>query len=120
MTVALSPPVIRIRPAPALEPPTDTDRRSDDHPACRGQLALFAFRHLDAPETWQPGYGAAALVPVDDGRRQRRSAAGALPAPRPATVPLPGTRVPSTVAATVRGDGGAATVAANRFMTTCV
>jgi hypothetical protein len=34
-------PLVRIRRAPALEPPADDDRRPDDHPVCAGQLALF-------------------------------------------------------------------------------
>src|SRR5262249_31942155 len=34
-------PLVRIRRAPALEPPTDDARRTDDHPVCVGQLALF-------------------------------------------------------------------------------
>src|SRR3954470_9477147 len=120
MTVALSPPVIRIRPAPALEPPTDTDRRSDDHPTCRGQLALFAFRHLDPPETWQPGYGGAALVPVAGDGRLRRRSTGRPPAHRPAAATGTGAQDRPAISATGRRDGNGATVAANRFMTTCV
>ena len=55
-------PLIRIRPAPSLEPPTDADRRPDDHPVCTGQLALFAFLHSDSAETWRAGYGQSTLV----------------------------------------------------------
>ncbi|HEV7896467.1 MAG TPA: Rv3235 family protein [Planosporangium sp.] len=50
MTATLSspgspPPLVRIRRAPAFEPPTDDDRRPDDHPVCAGQLALFTSVH---------------------------------------------------------------------------
>jgi hypothetical protein len=38
-------PLVRIRRAPALEPPADDDRRPDDHPVCAGQLALFISVH---------------------------------------------------------------------------
>jgi hypothetical protein len=38
-------PLVRIRRAPALEPPADDDRRADDHPICAGQLALFTSIH---------------------------------------------------------------------------
>jgi hypothetical protein len=38
---AATQPLVRIRRAPALDPPADTDRRMDDHPVCAGQLALF-------------------------------------------------------------------------------
>jgi Family of unknown function (DUF6459) len=38
-------PLVRIRRAPALEPPVDDDRRTDDHPVCAGQLALFTSVH---------------------------------------------------------------------------
>jgi hypothetical protein len=55
MTATLSPPgapplVVRIRPAPSFEPPTDDARRPDEHPMCAGQLALFTSLHADTDE----------------------------------------------------------------------
>ncbi|GAA1816962.1 hypothetical protein HC028_10645 [Planosporangium flavigriseum] len=44
-TPAPTRPLVRIRRAPALDPPSDDDRRADDHPVCPGQLALFTSVH---------------------------------------------------------------------------
>jgi hypothetical protein len=71
MTAALSSPrptrpLVRIRRAPALEPPTDGDRRADDHPVCAGQLALFTS--LGGPSAASARHG--------DGARRLRASPG--------------------------------------------
>jgi hypothetical protein len=106
MTATLSAPncFVRIRRAPTVEPPTDDDRRRDEHPVCTGQLALFT--------AIQSARASAATVaptppPESGGTGQR----GVL---TPTTTPAPGR---STHAA---GNPVAAQVAAGRFVSACV
>ncbi len=54
MTVTLAPPpgrppVVRVRPAPPLEPPYDDERSSDAWPVCAGQLEIRSTSGAGAP-----------------------------------------------------------------------
>ncbi len=86
MTATLSPlaaPIVRIRPAPAWDPPVD-GARPPDEPVCRGQLALFASIH---------GVPRDPTVP-----RQRSPANVSAAAPLDATAPVVSAGVPGTTA----------------------
>jgi hypothetical protein len=103
-------PLVRIRRAPPLDPPADNDRRTDDHPVCAGQLALFASVHN--------------LRPAGTGPASARRAAGPAPAadPRPAYESGPATGGPpapmtGTTAPPAAIPAGAA---ASRFVAACV
>lgn len=100
---------VRIRRAPAVEPPADDDRRRDEHPVCTGQLALFTS--IQSART-----GPATAVP-DGGPADGPAGDAAHPAPGPtgsADGPAPG-RSPHAPAIPV-----AAQVAAGRFVSACV
>jgi Family of unknown function (DUF6459) len=104
MTATLSAPsstscFVRIRRAPTVEPPTDEDRRRDEHPVCAGQLALFS-------SVQSARAGTATAVPEGGGgQRGVRT---------PASAPAPG---PSPH---VAGNPVAAQIAAGRFVSACV
>jgi hypothetical protein len=107
MTATLSAPsstscFVRIRRAPAVEPPADDDRRRDEHPVCTGQLALFTS--IQSART-----GPATAVPEGGaGQREARTPAGAAGAPVPGRSPH------------AAGNPVAAQVAAGRFVSACV
>jgi hypothetical protein len=85
MTATLSPlaaPLVRIRPAPAWDPPVD-GARPPDEPVCRGQLALFASIHG---------------VPRDPTVPRPRLPAGVSAAAPPDAAPVGSAGVPRTAA----------------------
>src|SRR5690349_20593972 len=90
-------PIIRIRRAPSLEPPTDDARRPDEHPHCPDQLALFTSLHSPTSVTLGRGRRVrlTPAVPQRDG--VHGGTAGATPggtqdaASRPDTGATPGT-----------------------------
>ncbi|MGC9666830.1 Rv3235 family protein [Planosporangium sp. 12N6] len=104
MTAILSSPgpapaPVRIRRAPALEPPVDDDRRADDHPVCTGQLALFSA--ASGPRGTAP---TGTPDPTGDPDRTRTTAGTATAAAqRPSSPPA-----------------GSAQIAASRFVAACV
>ncbi|GII23579.1 Rv3235 family protein [Planosporangium mesophilum] len=75
-------PLVRIRRAPALEPPADDDRSSDDHPVCPGQLALFLSVHGSRDDTGaRDGAGARSGT---DARKEPGAEDGSAATPPPA------------------------------------
>jgi hypothetical protein len=106
-------PLVRIRRAPALEPPADDDRRADDHPVCAGQLALFTSVHGRSDNPRDNG-------PRDNGPRDNRSG-GNVPAGGGGAAAArtgPASAQPAT-GATLQ-PSASAQVAASRFVATCV
>jgi hypothetical protein len=123
MTAALRPPgsarpFVRIRRAPALEPPVDDDRRADDHPVCAGQLALFASiggsPHLRLPDVPAQRPSGAAL------RSRSRPGLAAAARPGPAGGPEPTAGPADTAEPGTPSASMAAHVAASRFVSACV
>jgi hypothetical protein len=123
MTATLSSPgatqtLVRIRRAPALEPPTDDDRRADDHPVCAGQLALFTSVHGARIRAEHSAMASDRLT----GARQAAATAnpparGRGPATAAAEPALP------RAAAAVTGDPSTSApvqIAAGRFVAACV
>ena len=139
-----APPVVRIRRAPAYEPPTDDARRPDEHPVCPGQLALFtsvgrrpgprypaprgtpAARRRLAADGWPaeapyPPDAAPPYRPTDGLSRVPARAGAQPPAPPPTAASPAGVPV---VGSPARYAGppvpGSAHAAAHRFVAGCV
>jgi hypothetical protein len=111
-------PLVRIRRAPALEPPADDDRRADDHPVCAGQLALFTSIHGVRARAGHPGTASAqrpgARPPIKPADPSAAAVGSATTVTGP-TGPHP--------AAPVTGNPSAsapAQAAASRFVAVCV
>lgn len=106
MTATLAPsgrsPIVRVRPAPPLEPPFDDERPLDAWPACVGQLEL-------RPETPPKG-------------RSRRGGDGAAMAATAVPAPGPGTAGTGTAGSGAGGRGASSELqlAVERYLRTCV